>query len=166
VASFVPPLTDPGNPNAVANWAREVADVINGQISIGEPLATLADGTEGLDTLRPNGVKGHLLGSFVEIEIGNVVLPPLVTPVPCVHNLDIPNKVAGGLNVGWVVVRVEHKELFPGNTTLTSVPGVYYETGDAVTNNSIELRFVCMGARSITDARPLKFTLWFFPTTR
>ena len=39
MASFVPPLLDPGNPDSVAKWAKDVADVINGQLSVGEPIS-------------------------------------------------------------------------------------------------------------------------------
>jgi len=171
VASFVPPLLDPENPNAVANWAREVADTINGQISIGEPLATLADGTGGLDTLRPNGVKGHLLGSFVDVEIGTGDLAVAIT---CTHNLNIINKGTtplaesgneSDLNVCWVIVRTEHDGTGPPVNVDTI--SCNFQTGDTVTDNSIQLRFhAVLGGRTVADASPIYLKLWFFPTTR
>lgn len=162
MATFVPPLLDPSNPNAVANWAREVADVINGQISIGEPLALNPDPTAGgADPARPNGVKGHLLGSFVVVEIGTNDLGH-ANPVTCTHNLQIVPK-GGSLNVGWVIVRAEHDGtgVVAGDETIT----VNYRTGDAVGNNAIALRFYATGARTVDDFHPITVALWFFPTT-
>lgn len=167
MASFVPPLLDPENPDAIANWAREVADVLNGQVSIGEPVATLPDGTGGIDTTRPNGVKGHLSGSFVLVEVGTGDLGH-AGAITCTHNLNIPTNIAslpaGALNVGWVVVRVEHSGngVVAGDETIS----VNYRTGDAVTTTAIDLRFYASGARTVSDVHPIYVTLWFFPTTR
>jgi hypothetical protein len=161
VAQFVPELVDPTNPDSIAEWARLITALVSGQISIGEPIAPSPDPATptALDALRPNGVKGHMLGSFVQVSIGTGDLDVAFT---CTHNLNIPNKVAGGLNVGWVIVRAEHNGTGAG---VTSSISVNYETGDTVTANAIDLRFYA-NARTVNDANPIVFTLWFFPATR
>lgn len=159
MASFVPPLLDPRNPDAVSRWARMVADTINGQLSIGEPISN--------DTaLLPNGVKGHMLGSFFSLYLEDLKYD-LDTAHVCTHNLNVPNKGVGtgptDLNVGWIIVRAEHS----GNSAdINSTVSCNYETGDPVTANSIALRFYANAARAVTVADPLYITLWFFPTTR
>lgn len=161
MASFVPPLLDPENPDAVAEWARAVADWANGQVSIGEPVATIGDGSGIVDPLRPNGVKGHLLGSFVVRS--DIVLADTVYTFT--HNLNIPNKAVANdpLNVCWVVVRLVHDGTAVNEASTISVN---YESGDAVTENAIDLRFYIGGARTIAAPNPLTAALWFFPTTR
>ena len=157
MASFVPDLLDASDPASVEAWAVRVADVVNGQVSIGEPISH--------DTaLLPNGVKGHLIGSFVTVILGQGFA--LDTNITCTHNLNVENKGVGTdpteLNVGWVIVRAEHSGTGAG---VTSTISCNYETGDAVTANSIELRFYA-NARTVDQVDPLYITLWFFPTTR
>ena len=156
MARFVPDLIDPSNHESVAAWAADVADVVNGQISIGEPISHDA-------VMHPNGVKGHLLGSFVTIPVDDLKYP-LDTACLCHHNLNVPNKAAGGLNVGWVIVRIEHDGTGVG---VTSTVSCNYDTRDSagITENAIPLRFYAV-ARTVTVAHPMNVTLWFFPTTR
>jgi len=166
MASFVPPLLDPANPDAIANWAREVADLLNGEISIGEPLATLADGTEGLDTLRPNGVKGHMLGSFVQADTTSAVQSVLFT-----HNLNVTPKGISAppawndpLNVGWVLVRLQHDDF---GAAATGGHAVLWHggVGSILTANAIELELHLSG-HTVNVTHPARWTFWFFPTTR
>jgi len=103
VASFVPELVDPNDPESIAEWARAISSLVNGFISIGEPVSE--------DTTRkPNGVKGHLLGSFVTVET-----TANTQAAVCTHNLNIdpkgltaPPVYNDPLNVAWVIVRVQH----------------------------------------------------------
>ena len=161
MADFVPELVNPNDPDSIAEWARAINSLVNGFISIGEPVSE--------DTTRkPNGVKGHLLGSFVTVEIGTKD-DGFWAAVTCTHNLNIPNKGVGAspsdLNVGWVVVRWEHDG--NGVAGANEMMSCNYRTGDAVTNNSIDLRFYYgNGARNVNDDHPIYVTLWFFPTTR
>ena len=164
MASFVPPLMDPANPDAIANWAREVADLLNGQISIGEPLATLADGTGGVDTLRPNGVKGHTLGSFVHHTcdgktgtftfVHNLNIEPKGMSAPTLHN--------DPLNVMWTIMRATNA----GGIAPTG-SGIYldFHDGYAVTANSIELEWH-IGGHNVVGAQAMDIVIWFIPTTR
>ena len=154
MAQFIGEIPDPNDPESVAEWSRSVADLLNGQLSIGEPISH--------DTvMHPNGVKGHMLGSFVTVVIGTGDLAANIT---CTHNLNVPNKLAGGLNVGWLPVRWEHDGT--GVAGVVETISCNYRTGDAVTANAIDLRFYAAAARTVADATPLTATLWFFPTTR
>ena len=160
MAQFAPELVDPTNPDSIAEWARTITALVNGGISIGEPLAWDVL-TGAVDLLRPNGVKGHILGDFVQVEVGFKDTGDWIA-VTCTHNLNIPNRVAGGLNVGWTPVRFEHD----GNTVdAASTISVNYRTGDTVTANAIDLRFYASGTRVVSDAHPIIATLWFFPAT-
>jgi hypothetical protein len=151
VASFVPELLNPEDPESVAQWARDVGDVVNGQLSIGEPISHDV-------ALFPNGVKGHMLGSFVT----HTAIVLADNAYTFTHNLNIPNKATGGFNVGWIPVRYIHD----GNTVdAASTISVNYETGDAITANAIDLRFYFGGTRVIAG-HALTATIWFFPTTR
>jgi hypothetical protein len=152
VATFVPELQNPDDPESVAEWARIVASKINGQISIGEPVSEDT-------TLKPNGVKGHLLGSFVEVVIGT---NDLNTAMTCTHNLNL--SVWGtDLNVGWIIVRAEHSGT---GAAVNSTISCNFQTGDTIGANAIELRFYA-DTRTVTDgADALTVHLWFFPATR
>jgi hypothetical protein len=168
VASFVPELLNPEDPESVAQWARDVGDVVNGQLSIGEPIshdvALFPNPISHDVALFPNGVKGHMLGSFVNLVIGTGDLDANIT---CTHNLNIPNKGTGTgpteMNVGWVPVRWEHNGT--GVAGVVETVSCNYEDG-AITADSIQLRFYAAAARTVNDANPLYVTLWFFPTTR
>jgi hypothetical protein len=159
VADFVGEIQNPEDPDSIAEWSRTVADLLNGQLSIGEPVSEDA-------TLKPNGVKGHLLGSFVNVVIGTGDLDAAFT---CTHNLNIPQKGTGTapteLNVCWTIVRAEHSGNGAG---VTSTISCNYETGDAVTANAIDLRFYA-NARTVADPAPddrIFITLRSFPATR
>lgn len=156
MAHFAPTLLDPTDPESIAHWADQIEQLINGRLSIGEPVSE--------DTTRlPNGVKGHMLGSFVTIPVDDLKYP-LDTACLCHHNLNVPNKAAGGLNVGWMIVRIEHDGTGVGSTSVVSCN---YDTRDVagITNNAIPLRFYAV-ARTVTVVHPMNVTLWFFPTTR
>jgi len=157
MASFVPPLLNPENPDSVADWARAVADVVNGQLSIGEPIS---DNT----TLKPNGVKGHLLGSFVFVETTSAV-----QSVVCTHNLNVePKNITAPvpawddpLNVGWDLVRLQHDDT--GGAAAGGHMVVWH--GGTLTANTIELEFHLSG-HTVSALHPAYWTVWFFPTTR
>jgi hypothetical protein len=118
----------------------------------------------------PNGVKGHMLGSFVTVVVGQGYA--IGAQVPCVHNLDIPNKGTAtytlttptDLNVGWVPVRWEHDAAGCLGAGIETVSCIY--EGGTVTANSIELVFYAAGPRTVIQESPLFVTLWFFPATR
>ena len=153
MAQFVHEIPDPTTPESVAEWSREIAGLLNGQLSIGEPIS---DGT----TLKPNGVKGHMIGSFVT-RTDIVAADTLYT---FTHNLDIPNKASGGLNVGWIPVRYIHDgDTVDAASTITC----NYETTDSasVTATAMPLRFYFGGTR-VVAGHALTATIWFFPTTR
>ena len=156
MAQFVGEIPDPNDPESVAEWARGIANLLNGQLSIGEPISQDT-------TMFPNGVKGHLVGSFVVRS--DIVLAD--TAYTFTHNLNIPNKGAGNdpLNVCWEVVRFIHDGT---NVNAASTLSVNYDSRDAagVLDNSIDLRFYVGGARTIAAPNPLTAALWFFPTTQ
>jgi hypothetical protein len=157
VTQFAPELINPEDPNSLTEWARTITSIVNGNISIGEPVSSDT-------TMMPNGVKGHLLGSFVNLVIGTGDLDVNIT---CTHNLNIPNKGTGTgpteMNVGWVPVRWEHNGT--GVAGVVETISCNYEDG-TITANSIQRRFYAAAALTVNDANPLYVTLWFFPTSR
>lgn len=171
MATFLPQLLDPENPDSVAAWARAVSDWANGQVSIGEPVAPNPDPlVGGVDPIRPNGVKGHLLGSFV-----TVTQTAQAQVIRCTHNLGVVPKGltlpgilhTDPLNVAWVVVRVRHD-----NTLLAgppaggpSLPVFVGGAGsvDTTDGNYIDLAFRVDGYD--IPATSMVWELWFFPTT-
>ena len=157
---FPPRLADPSDPDSIAQWAREITELLSGQVSIGEPVA-FDYLTGGVDALRPNGTTGNIHGSFVYMPVIQADVAVTYT-----HNLNIPNKGGAGpppdLNVGWIPVRIIHN----GNTVnAASTISVNYEIGDAVTANSIQLRWYIGGTRVIAKPHDLYTYLWFFPAT-
>ena len=157
MASFVPPLLDPGNPDSVAKWAKDVADVVNGNLSLGEPISH--------DTaLFPNGVKGNTLGSFVTHTItaktGQYVYEHNLNVEP--KGMTAPTDYTDPLNVMWQIVRFTN----PGGLAPTGSGGYLdFHDGYAVTANSIELEWH-VGGHNIGVAQPMILTVWFLPTTR
>ena len=157
MASYVPPLLDPGNPDAVARWAKLVADTINGQLSIGEPISE--------DTaLKPNGVKGHMLGSFVHHTCNGKT-----GTFTFVHNLNVepkgmtaPTVYSDPLNVMWTIVRAAN-----ASGIAPTGSGIYldFHDGYAVTANSIELEWH-IGGHNVVGAEAMDIVIWFIPTTR
>ena len=158
MAQFVGEIPDPNDPESVAEWARGIASLLNGQLSIGEPISQNT-------TMFPNGVKGHLVGSFVEVVIGQGFAPGV--NYTCTHNLNVENKGIGtgptDMNVGWIPVRWEHDGNGCAGAGIETVSCSY--EGGAITANSIQLMFHAAAPRNVAQDHPSFVTLWFFPTT-
>lgn len=156
--NFVPDLQNPEDASSIQEWSRRVAGLINGHISIGEPISH--------DTaLFPNGVKAHLLGSFVQVET-----TANTQSAVCTHNLNIDPKGLSAppvwndpLNVGWIIVRVQHDNF--GAAGIGGTAAMFHGGAGTVTANSITLEFHLSG-HTVAVAHPALWTLWFFPTTR
>ena len=162
MAMLPPRLADPSDPDDMARWMREVTELLSGQLSFGDPVAW--DPIAGVvDPLRPNGVSGHMVGSFVRTEwTANNQVQTLT------HNLNVepkgmtaPTAWDDPLNVGWVIVRCLGQTLVGGGAGGAMLD---WHDAQAITANAIDLEchisghVVNAGSHFITDT-------WFFPTT-
>jgi hypothetical protein len=157
---FVPELTDASDPIAVEAWARAVSDVINGQVSIGEPVSENT-------TMFPNGVQGNVRGSFC---VGQITASP--APVVFVHNLNIPALGTAApplytdpLNVAWQIVRVRHDGTGAAGLGGCGASAVF--RGGLFSLGPTGIILYCSLTHCTVDAvHPAIFELFFFPTTR
>lgn len=113
------------------------------RISFGDPLGTDADGK-----------LVNVEGAWVEATVTN-----LAAAFTCTHGLGAP--YSGGAtrpNVRWLLFGVEHDGTGAG---AADTVGVLRQAGDTMTSNSIDLRAVASGGRTVSGAHPLVLTLFF-----
>lgn len=138
---------------------QELEKIIRRRVEFGNPGhpvdpadVTLAGSLPALH----NGSPDNMMGSWVEIEVDTMDAPFI-----CYHNLGVV-PIAGQVNVRWFVAGFFHDGT---GANAASTISVNYETGDAVTANSIELRMYAGGTRSMAE-NPIKVTLFFIPAVR
>lgn len=148
-------------------WIRVVERILTGWVEVGHPnhptnhaSTTLAGDNTALDS--HNGLRDNVAGSWVELELGTGDLGAAIT---CNHNLgaDATVAAAGEVNVRWQVWMWKHDGTGVGG--VFSVISCNFRTGDAITANSIDLRFYALG-RTVDDDHKLKVTLRFVKAAR
>ena len=165
MAMLPPRLADPSDPDDMARWMREVTELLSGQLSFGDPVAwdPIA---EVVDPLRPNGVRGNMLCSFVE-----VVMESDPDMLVCTHNLNIEPKGWAGanpvwndpLNVNWITISQQH---VGGGGGGGAGQTMYMGGAGSMTANAIELMFHFGDHLVNAGANRAIVRLLFFPTTR
>ena len=142
-------------------YLEEIVEILRRHVEFGNPAHPYDTGDTsraGALATSHNGSLDNVFGSWVEAQFTVTDLPATT----CYHNLDI-TPTAGQLNVRWIVFGMTHDGT---GVNAASTLSVNYTTGDAVTNNSIDLRLYAGGTRTVGVANPVKVTLFFIPAVR
>ena len=157
-------VINPEDPQAVVEHIYRIQRVVDGKLEFGSPQdptdpasATLANG------VSHNGTLQNTLGAWFSVNV-----TALDTVVACVHNLNVPITVVGGVNqpnVLWPFVCYRHDGT---GATGASCFSCNYETGDAasITVDSFPLRFYSSSGRTVDGTHPLRVDIYFIPAVR
>ena len=159
---------------ALAQQVDELVRVVDGNIEFGEPQNPLDISDAGLagDFALADAHQGtplNIAGSWVEIALEVVGL----TTATCTHNLYLQDNayvlpVTSQPNCRWLQFGVMHDGT-PSQPASSRLGVDVFYFGDAVTTNSIDLRFNLrvMGIRpTIGSSNPVLVTLFFTKATR
>jgi hypothetical protein len=143
----------------------DLQDSLDGGISFGHPqdpdsdTSTTLAGAGGASAGH-NGTLENINGSWVELALDTA--PAAGAPVTFTHNLNLEVPVSGSPNVRWLLFGASHDGT---GTPASANVFFYFEEGDSVTANSIELTYGVAGL-TVADASPLTVTLFFIPAVR
>ena len=160
-----PSIVLPEQPQSIVEHLLRVSREVDGRMEFGSPQdpnnpssTTLANG------VIHNGTILNMKGAWVEVDV--VTLDAVVN---CVHNLDVPVTLIGGVNqpnVRWLIFGYQHS----GTLAIAgSTISCNYELGDAasITTNSFPLRFYAAGTRTVgVDPDEIRVSLFFVPAVR
>jgi hypothetical protein len=154
-------LQDPSNPQSLSEYLSRLQRIVDGALGFGSPQdpkdpasTTFANGVAN------NGTLDNIQGAWFELSL-NDSSHLLNTNITCTHNLNVQVLSAAQPNVRWLVFGWQHSGVGAGAGS--TVDCIY--TDGTVTADSIGLRFFA-AARTVTDANPLKVSLFFVPAVR
>lgn len=153
-------LVDPRDPQSIVNQVQRLTSTVDGLLGFGSPQdPTDPQSTDLADGAAHNGSLENMDGSWVEVDVET-----LDAATTCTHNLAAPAiSATASPNVRWLVFGYEHDGT--GTTGASDTVSCNYETGDAITDDAIELRFYAAN-RTVDATHPLRVTLFFVRAVR
>ena len=154
-------LPNPDDPNEIVQSIKGLLDQADGGISFGHPQDPASDSSTTLAGAGThNGTLENLNGSWVEITFNTSVT--FGSSITCTHNLNLDIPVSTEPNVRWLIFGATHDGTGDSGTYAIDA---YFQDGDAITANSIDL-FFGINDLTVNDASPLTVTLFFIPAVR
>ena len=157
---FTPP--DPQNPEQMSQAIGEIQQLLDGGVSFGHPqdpaddTSTTLAGAGGTGAGH-NGTLANINGSWVEQGITTAG-----AATRFYHNLNLDVFSATSPNVRWFVAGAAHSG---SGVPATANFSVYYDHGDAVAADYIDLRIGASGI-TVSAEEPLTIVLFFVPALR
>ena len=153
-------LVNPRDLVQIAELLSEIQPILDEGISFGHPQDPASDTSTTRAGSGHQGTLENVQGAWCEIEVDTA--PGAGAAITCTHNLDLEVPVSGEPNVRWTVWGMSHNGTgTPASANVT----VYFEEGDTVGADAIELT-VGVAGLTVSDANPLKITLFFIPAVR